>query len=378
MERSQEQLLELIRCALWRTEPSDKLFDESVDWEAVLRLAKEQTLLGVAYAAIERLSPPLSRPARGEMLRLHQRVTLNRQHWGYHVEVLGQLLALLKSRGVEQPVLLKGLGVGLNYPEPALRQCGDIDLYIGDNHYAQACDILCDELGIARYESYEGHHVNFTYKDVVIEIHRYAIPKESVAFGGREFSRWATSQLQGEALRSVSIEGVTLFLPSYDFDFIYIFYHMWRHFLIGGVGLRQMCDWGCYVSAHSDKINRKEIKRLLAIFRLEKSISICATIAVKSLGVSPEKFVGLADTSVCGYDRLLEKIWSGGNFGFYRKGRYVPIHNVLRRKLHNLRFYLVDMLFVFRIDWIYGMRFYALLFEYRIKVSIKEMKGGQL
>ncbi len=373
MERSKREFLELTRSALWDIEPDVSLFKEGTDWAKVLQLAKQQTLQGVISVAIERL--PLSlRPSRSEALRLHQTVVLNRQCREHQVEVLAKLLDLVASVGVEKPVLLKGLGVGLNYPDPSLRMCGDIDLYVGEKHYFEVWDFVCSKFGIERSQNESDHHFDFDFMDTHIEIHRYATAPNSVAFHSREFMEWSATQLEGNEVREVEIEGVKVYLPSYNFDFIFIFYHSWRHFLTGGVGLRQLCDWACYVSAFSEKFNREELKRLIKLFKLHTPISLFATICVQELGVSADKFSDIVSTSESRYNRVLDKIWSGGNFGFYSKIREVKSRTIIQRKLRSFRAQLHDMSFMASIDCVYAIKFYVPFFTTRILNALKHFK----
>ncbi|MFI3265240.1 MAG: nucleotidyltransferase family protein [Rikenellaceae bacterium] len=376
MELSKEQMLELTRCGLWGRELNLSLFAQGVDWDEVLQLAKQQTLLGIISVAIEKL-PMSMRPERNKALRLHQMVLLNKQYRKHHVEVLGKLLELVGRAGVERPVLLKGLGVGLNYHDPTLRQCGDIDLYVGEDYYFKVWDFICLELGVEKEENFSDHHFDFEFMDTNIEIHRYATAPRSVAFNNEEFQKWSKSQLEGDELREVSIDGVSLFLPPYNFDFIFIFYHTWRHFLTGGVGLRQLCDWGCYASTFSDKIDRSEIKRLVTLFKIEKPISLFATIVVRALGVAPEAFFCYAVANDRLYESALEKIWSRGNFGSYNVDLQRRNKGFVARKFLGIFAMFRDMNFLATIDRRYALRFYYLSFFTSVRFAVKELQQSK-
>ncbi len=372
--RSKEQFLELIRSALWCAEPDVALFEEGVDWAEILRLAKEQTLQGLISAAIERL-PLTLRPSRTQGLRLHQTVALNRQRRGHQVAVLEKLLEIVKRAGVERPVLLKGLGVGMNYPDPTLRMCGDIDLYVGEKHYQRVWDFICSELGIEKEKSHSDHHFDFELMGTPIEIHRYATSPMSIASHRGEFMAWSETQLEGTHVREVEIDGVKVCLPSYNFDFIYIFYHTWKHFLTCGVGLRQLCDWSCYVSAFADRIDREELKQLIDMFKLYTPISLFATICVRELGVSAEKFGDLVSTDERRYSRALEKIWSDGNFGYYSKIRGAKSRTIFQQKWRSFRAQLDGMAFMASIDCIYTIKFYSSFFSMRIAAVLRHYKS---
>ncbi|MFI3282550.1 MAG: nucleotidyltransferase family protein [Rikenellaceae bacterium] len=373
MNRSQEQLLELTRCALWSKELSIQLFEEECDWAEVLQLAKEQTLLGVVSSAIERL-PMSLHPSRSERLRLHQQLTLNRQYRSHHVEVLSKLLELVARAGVERPVLLKGLGVGLNYPDPSVRQCGDIDLYVGDRYYSKVREFLCDELGFEIDNTNVIQHFSFDFIETHIEIHRYATSPRGVAFRSREFTEWSVSQLEGEELRRVSIDGVMVYLPPYNFDFIFIFYHAWRHFLSGGVGLRQLCDWCCFINSFCDKLDVKELDRLIKRFKLRIPISLFATICVKELGVSSDLFRENISTTMPQYKKVLDKIWIGGNFGYYASREVKKSRTLFERKCNSFVSHLQKMKFLFDLDWKYSIGYYIPFFVMRTIHAVKHYK----
>ncbi len=370
MERSRKQFLELTRSALWGTEPDYAIFEEGIDWAKVLQLANEQALQGVISSAIERL-PLILCPSRTEALRLHQRVVLNRQRREHQVEVLAKLLELVARAGVEKPILLKGLGVGQNYPDPSLRMCGDIDLYVGEKHYHEVWNFVCSELGIEREESLANHHFDFEFMGTSVEIHRYATAPDSVAFHSREFMEWSTMQLEGDEVREVEIDGVKVCLPPYNFDFIFIFYHTWRHFLMGGVGLRQLCDWACYASAFADKLDHSEIDRLLKLFRLEKPFSLFATIVVKALGVTPDKVLGYASTDGNLYKSALERVWSRGNFGQCNTDLERRSKGFVARKFLGTIAMVQDMRYLMKIDWRYALRFYRLSFIRSVRFALK-------
>ncbi len=371
MDRSKAQLLELTRCGLWGAEPDVALFEGGVDWMELLVLAKMQTILGVVSSAIERL-PLHLRPERELGLRLHQRVSLGKRRRASQVDALDKLLRLLRRAGVERPVLLKGLGVGMNYLDPQVRQYGDIDIYVGIKHYYRVWDFICKELNITKQRDLTDHHFDFKFLNINIEIHKYANAPGSVAFSRTEFMEWCTSQLEGDKLREVSIDGVEVLLPPLDFDFIYIFYHSWRHFLTGGVGLRQICDWSCFIDKFSAEFNREELERLISLFKLQKPIALFATMAVKGLGLDSEKYPNYKSLSDQLYLDALDKVWCRGNFGHYnddfneRRDR-----GLIVRKTLGIVAMLKDMIFLLRVDAHYAIKFYSLFTVEHIKLALK-------
>ena len=57
MNRAQTQFLELLRAGLWGVAADPEIFkSDSVDWKAVLRVAKEQTMMAVVADGIDRFA----------------------------------------------------------------------------------------------------------------------------------------------------------------------------------------------------------------------------------------------------------------------------------------------------------------------------------
>ncbi len=382
ISNSKEQLLELTRSGLWDIEPNLELFrrgveqgsevdGHNIDWDCILKLAREQTLLGIVYSAICKLPKELQ-PKRELLMRLHTMLTLNRQYYALHCEVLGKLLKLLQEGGIEQPVLLKGLGVADNYIDPTIRQCGDIDLYVGEELYKKACDLVINS-GDAIFDEYSDasdHHFHLKYCNVDVEIHKNATSATSIAYHSKEFMQWNREQLEGNNLRVVDIGGQQVYLAPYEFEVVYLFYHAWRHFLSGGIGLRQFCDWSRYIDAFSHKIDKDELAKLLKYYGIERPFALFSAIAVEELGLSADKFPNYDLARARGYKKVLDRIWVGGNFGFYREGRSVKKTTLLGRKMQTLSCVLSDMVFIFKIDPLYALNFYLPSITHRAFVNL--------
>ena len=70
MNRAQTQFLELLRAGLWGVAADPENFKpDSIDWKAVLRIAKEQTMFAVVADGIETLPRELW-PAKEVMMKL--------------------------------------------------------------------------------------------------------------------------------------------------------------------------------------------------------------------------------------------------------------------------------------------------------------------
>lgn len=335
MNVHEQNLLSLLRTALWSRTADASLWREAPDWRTLLRLADKQTVTGLLYDAI--LSLPAEQQPDGELLRtLHLHTVRTAQSHQLLNATLAEIVSRLRTEGI-RTVLLKGQGVARNYPNPLRRGCGDIDLYVGEPEYTRTCRLL-NEWGMTDSETTTEsiQHLHFTYNGVCIEIHRIA----GILFSPRRnrlFRQWSDALLQGDTCRTVQIDGTQVLLPPVRFDAFYLFYHTYKHFLTGGVGLRQFCDWAMYLHRFADEIDRTALEQNLHRFRLLHPWQVMGHIAVRHLGLPQEEFPFFnADARVQKTaDAMLELILQSGNFGFHAPNRTKRPDGYLAGKAHS-------------------------------------------
>lgn len=309
MTREQQTLLLLIGSALWNR-PVDSL-PEGCDWYAVYELAKKQTLTGLLADSIM-LLPESSQPPADLLTRLRSfRINSIRTHAMLNAR-LADVLEIFRSKGIE-PVLFKGQGLASNYPDPTARQCGDIDLYVGRD-YAAAATVAYENFGFQDHDSESIKHLHMSYKGVEVELHKIAETLPSVS-RNRKYQEWTLRHLYGSDLRTVDIGGCDVTLPPYQFDCIYVLNHLWHHFINGGIGLRQVCDWTVYLHSFHNKIDTSVLEHDLKEFGLLKVWKMFSYIAVNTLGLPEEECPLYDGTCSVTAMKILGYIFEEGNFG---------------------------------------------------------------
>ena len=333
MASDAHSLLSLVRSALWSVPAVD--LPDDVNWERVISLASRQTLLGLVADAVGYLQedrhPPKSIMTRlfaGRAASIRAHALINRR--------LGQVQELLCEKGL-RPVLLKGQGLAMNYPDPLARQCGDIDLYIGKIDCRKAYEIIVGKYGTHDYDTENSKHYHVDCEGVTVELHKIAEYLPGPA-ADRKYQEWTMRHLHGDGLRQVEIEGVTVELPPVAFDSIYVLNHIWHHFINGVIGLRQVCDWTMYLHRFHEQIDVVQLERDLRDFSMMKVWHLFAGIAVDSLGLPADEcplYEGkYADKSAA----VLKVILDEGNFGYYSKKRTgKKPEGYVRGKLHTWR-----------------------------------------
>ena len=333
MEIDFQQFLALLRSGLWNAPADVTLFCGITDWEAVLGHAKRQTVLGVVAEGINTL-PENLQPSKQIMNKVREKLFSVVQMHTLLNRALEEIVATLQEQGFS-PVLLKGQGVAMNYLDPTLRQCGDIDLYIGTEDYERARTFVCQHYGNDEQGSESHKHYHFNHGWVVIELHRIA-ERLPMPWQNSRFQKWTERHLHGTDLRNVRFGDTEVKLPPVDFDVIYIFNHAWHHFSAGGgIGLRQLCDWVRYLHTYHHAINLVELERNLKAFGLWHAWSIFGCVAVDILGLPSEEFPFYRPQYFFDACQILDMISQEGNFGVYNSDRGNRPKRYFAGKLHS-------------------------------------------
>ena len=318
MTQTQNTLLALLRSALWGIPCSP---ESQPDWKRILLLAEQQTVSGLVAEAVM-LVPEEFGPDAACRMKLHSKVTKIYQSHALLNRKVAQVKQLMDAHGIRS-VLFKGQGLALNYPNPLSRQCGDIDLYVGEANFLESMNIM--EPGKEHDPGKYAHqkHFNANSEGVEIEIHRIA----SILPGRRAdrlFREWTVERLEKSELRKAEIGGTEINLPPVDFDAVFILNHAWHHFMTGGIGLRQLCDWCLYLHRFHKEIDTDILSMNLRDFGLLRPWQIFASVAVQHLGLPADEcplYNGDYDSKA---GKVLEVIWSEGNFGMHSEDRKTP------------------------------------------------------
>ena len=367
MIESGDILLSLVRSALWNVPvesvPSD------VKWENVFRLARQQTLLGLLADGLQKL-PSDRMPDIMLVRKLKSYVVKNIQAHSFMTDRLGQTLQALRDGGVE-PVLLKGHGLALNYPNPMIRQCGDVDFYVGKEGYSHAVQVCLGRFGKGDHELVNLKHYHFDNQGITIELHKIAAIIPSLLRNAR-FQKWTVDCMRSSELRKVEMDGVQVLLPSHRFDAIYIMVHAWHHFLEGGVGLRQLCDWTMYIHQFHANIDVDVLKADLKAFGLTRVWHLFSWIAVNELGLPSHECPLYSGKYAGDAEKMMDIIWGDGNFGRYSERNSKSPEGYVGGKLHSMK---VTIRRFFRIMPVYPSQVLSALVLYFLAGIYQFLRG---
>ena len=233
---------------------------------------------------------------------------------------LRELMGLYRSEGI-RAMVLKGYGLGLNYPIPAHRPTGDVDVYlINDDDDDNDDDNLNlnrlpawkrgDEVirkrGIAIDNSHH-HHSVFVWKGLTVENHY-----DFVNVHSHRSSADVERKLKSLAAVGESVDGIDL--PSADFNALFVIRHIAAHFAAEGMNLRQLLDWALFVREHSAEVDWKAAWECYRRWNMHRFVLCIDEIAVRWLGFErgifgiPEEFADFGASDAALVDRVLEEI----------------------------------------------------------------------
>lgn len=314
--------LNLLSAAIWN-KPADATLFQGIDahaWKGIVDMARRQTVS--ALIADKALSlPKESLPPRSLslqfMVMIEQTEALNRKM----IHVLKDLSQEYEAAHLPYCVL-KGLGNGINYPSPLLRNAGDLDLFIyrkGDYERSKEWNTskgfkLDDGVVL---------HYSFNKNGVSVEIHRrigYFDHKKYDLL----FNKWEQELIKQENFTTVQIDGLTVQQLPVEMNAFFIFQHLFRHFAHSGVGFRQFCDWLLFLSKYRQQIDPVSFTAIAQQYALLYPMQVFARAAVKYLAAPDDifPFEMIADDKHA--DWVIADILHSGNFGFHRPGKQRP------------------------------------------------------
>lgn len=314
MNKSETAFLELLKTGLWGTEAQKEDFlDKNIDWERVSELGHQQTVTGLIGDAMSQLPRGVvPRPVYLRLLNDVKTIEDNNLQMNALVPILFRTLDQL---GVKT-WLLKGQGVAQCYVNPLRRTSGDIDVFFPrmEDYELSRADFLKHLNPENVYnDNAETRTLEFDYKGIYIELHGCLVTEVN-----RRCDRRFPAFLDKSQDASVKQwNGATL--PPVQFDSVFIFMHMVRHYFGGGIGLRQVSDWMRYVHVHHDEIDADALKADLqdtGLFRLWQAFGC---MAVECLGCPAESMFFFDGKYSKHARRLLQYILESGNFGHYDK-----------------------------------------------------------
>ena len=214
--------------------------------------------------------------------------------------------------------ILKGQGNAILYPDPYLRACGDVDIWLEGTRE----EILAFTTKYYNRPA-SSLHVHFPmFGDAEVEVHfrpsRFYNPKKTKKLW-EYFDEVAPTQFGNKV---TSPDGkYSFFVPTNEFNLFYQLSHIFRHFINEGVGLRQVIDYFYLLRKRYDEgATPEDTKKLIALlkrFGMYGFATAMMYVQKEVLGLD-SKYLYAKPNKKKG-EFLLEEMLFAGNFGHSEK-----------------------------------------------------------
>ena len=321
LSHDEELFLKLLSCALHSELPEARDFTglEEASWRRIHRLAASHAVPAFVGDRILTL-PKEALPNRDMRLMIFSEIELTRRGNAYLTKALGQLQKTYEAAGLPF-ILLKGLSLGCFYPDASLRSGGDLDiLFHSDADYERGNELLC-KAGHKLHDDSEVRygHTAFTYGRTIVENHARA-----VFFDHKRHNRRFDALVQ-EAISSGSLitqhhGDYTIKTLPHELNVVYIFIHLFFHWLHWGVGFRQYSDWLLMMMRLKGQLDEEKILSIAKDLDILYPMQLFAQAAIRYLRVSPEIFpFPLLSEDDPHTEQIIRDVMHSGNFGFAQR-----------------------------------------------------------
>jgi hypothetical protein len=299
-------LLKALRCALWNQPFDDEL--NSSDFKILMALAEEQVVVGLVFQVLSSQKKQIGFGAtigfvsRNEQIR-STNILLN--------IVIKKFVKAAKDNHFDS-LIVKGQTVGCLYPTPELRTSGDIDILMREE-YPKSKIILERMLSIELPEKMIEKELSFYQGKTRFDLHNsivdFCCSKHQRYWDGLIASVW-------EDEYNVIVSGTKVRTLPPTIYAIYVFLHIFFHFIREGVALRQFCDWAMVLHHFKNDIDHNKIEEHLKNLGVIKAYRAFGTILIDGLGLSADDFpFELDDRDREWKKKIIGDVFKGGNFG---------------------------------------------------------------
>ena len=336
MECNYQPFFALLRLAM--TGEQFESVPTAEEWSEFYQMAGIQSVTGVCFTAFPRL-PKAQQPPVELMVRWMGEAEDIRRMNELQNQEAARLTRLFTEAG-RRSAILKGQSNARLYPDRLSRQVGDIDIWVeGGKKVVVALLMelgLVTELGSTSVDgkptaSYHHVHLPPTKDHIVVEVHFRPSSGNFNPFTNRRLQRW----LEQEIASSCQPVDEGFNVPSVRFALMMQLSHIQRHFLVVGIGLRQICDYYWLLKNSTDE-DRREVALHLSSFGLRFTASALMWVLHEVLHLDEDLMLCPPD-SYRG-EWMLREIMAGGNFGHHaEREKHGTLRRVMEGRLRHLK-----------------------------------------
>ncbi len=253
-----------------------RLFDFSTltskDWWHLFRLMQQNHVAALTADTVAALDVP----REVKIPWLAECDKAKRWH-RYQDEVQQEIVSVMQKHGIET-LVLKGTHLSQYYPQPELREFGDLDLYFYDKH--DEADRVAREVLKVEVSNDAHHHTKYDYRGVTVESH-YDFVNTHYPPSNRRYE-----SLLKELVETKQVLPTTHY-PLSTFEILFLLRHMACHFAASRITLRDLVDWTLTCRALEDKVDWQLVEKTIKDYGMTDFVSALNIIAKNRLGTQP-------------------------------------------------------------------------------------------
>lgn len=267
---------------------------DSLVWPEIKMLSERHGLSAVVLDGIEKL-PETKRPPQEFLLEWIGEVLQEYEYrYDLYRNAIAEIAGFYNSHGLKM-MILKGYACSLDWPNPAHRPCGDIDIWQfgkqkeGDAALETEKPIQVVQEGEEfKVDNSHHHHTVFNWGDFTVENHydflnvyhhRSNVELEAILKG-----------LGADDTHYTEINGEKVYLPSPNLHALFLLRHAMSNFASTDFSLRQLLDWAFFVKKHSIEVDWNWLVDILERFGMKPLYEIFNAICVEDLGFNASLF----------------------------------------------------------------------------------------
>lgn len=246
------------------------------DWKVVYHTCRQQGMTAVLFDFVRQL-PKSEAPDKALLMEWLSAATAVEQTMQRMQVTAGEFAEAMEKREIPV-VVLKGIAFAQYYPNPLLRECGDLDCYMMGKK--EEGDLATLELGGTMEEA--GYkHSHLIYKGLTIENHRFFTDFDNTPTG------MLTEQVLGELMQEAHtyIGGSKLCCPSANFNALFLLKHAQGHFIDEGIRMRHVLDWALFLREKQEEVDWSKVLPMLEVTHTAQFAGVMTAIAVRYLRI---------------------------------------------------------------------------------------------
>jgi hypothetical protein len=319
INKNNQAFLALLRGGLWEKNVEFWKYD-SVDFSELLRLALEQSVVGLVAAGLEHVKD-VKVPQADVLQFVGQTLQIEQRNKAMNA-FIADLIQRLRNEDI-YTLLVKGQGVAQCYERPLWRSAGDIDFYLSKDNYEKAKTFLTKIASSVDEEDRRRMHLGMTIDRWVVELHGTMYTEISNRIN-KGLDDVEDDLFYRGSVRSWINGNVQIFLPSADNDIVIVFTHFLGHFYGEGIGLRQICDWCRLLWTYRESLNFGLLESRIKMMGVMSEWKAFGALAVEFLGMPEEMmpFYKKTESNSRKAKRILDIVLTTGNMGHNKDGSY--------------------------------------------------------